>query len=162
MSLASRPNAAANCGTALLQSGLRYPSCDVNESAQRLIDRRLRGEHLRYIRVQQNKVGLSGRDTVDPITRLPSMMRNSQNLHHACQFAVDDVEVKNLETDSANIRRMDDARSQRHLADQRQGRLEFSVVAGSESRLFVLVPGNLLLVLVRCFRVQQIAHLRIA
>lgn len=99
---------------------------------------------------------------MNPIAGLPPMMSNGQHLHHARDFAVNDVEVKNLEPDATNIGRMDDARTERHFADQRQGHLEFRVVATPKARLFVLVPSNLLRVFVRGFRVKPIAHLRIA
>ena len=75
------------------------------------------------------------------------MVSNRKHLHHASDLAVDDAEMEDLEADTANVGRVNNARSQRHCASKGQGRFEFCVVPLPQTFLLILVVSDLLLVL---------------
>ena len=83
----------------------------------------------------------------EPVTGMATVVSNRQNLHHTRKLAVDEPEMENLETDAANVWRMNDASPKRHFAGESNRSLELCVVTPTQTRLLVLVVGNLVLML---------------
>jgi len=84
---------------------------------------------------------------------MATVVSNRENLHHTRKLAVDEPEMEDLETDAANVWRLNDARAERHFAGESNRRLKFCVVTPTQTRLLVLVVGDLLPVLMSGLRV---------
>ena len=86
------------------------------------------------------------------------MVSNCQDLNHSIHFAVDKVKVKHFEHGTPNVRRRNNAKTLRRSTNRSQNTLKFGVVSLAQSRLYLFVVSDLLLVFFGSLRVEPIAH----